>query len=423
MRTLVVHHASATRAAIALGLCCFSVGAIAGVVVPATGPTASAKSGGNGPSGASAEQHGAPKAAQHLRSMDGGTGLYFLPPLPGRPNYVRPGVDTAYQSTSPLSPKEIEWIKRRMADSQYAMHKGAPLDIKNPIMQVAMGPGGDVPVIRVARGYVTTLSVVDSEGNPWPITSYVIGGGSEAGAAIFNVQSPVNGGGGQRLLQPTPASSAAGGKSGKPVLATMPSNMLTLSPAYYGASSNMVITLEGQSTPIMVDIISGSPAAHQVYGMVTLRVDRMGPEAPVSIMQAPPPSPVQSQLMLFMAQTPPKDTVSLRASGGYGVHAWNWRGQTIVRSRVPLAMPAWTAEIQQDGVRVYETPMTTQLLLRTQNGMENVTLRKSNDLLEDPDANYLIATKVAAVAPKSAPAPVLQHAKAAPPIIRLLGGK
>jgi intracellular multiplication protein IcmK len=356
-----------------------------------------------------------PATGSPQRSLDGGTGLYYLPPLPGRPSYVRPGVDTEYQQTSPLSVKEIEWLKKRMAASQYAMHKGSPLTIRNPILHVAMGPGSTVPVVHVARGYVTTLSIVDSEGNPWPITSYVIGGGAEAGATIFNVQSPVNIGGTRAAA---PAATTAT-KSAKPVPASLPDNMLTLSPAYYGASSNMVVTLLGKSTPIMVDIISNSPTDKKVYGMVTLRVNRLGPDARPAIMQAPPPSPVQSDLMLFMEQTAPKGSEPLKASGGYGVKAWNWNGQTVVRSRTPLAMPAWTAEIQQNGVRVYQVPMTTQLLLRTDTGMKNVSLRRAEDSLENPDANYLIGTPITKSLPKAVAAP---PTKIAPPIVQLIGG-
>jgi hypothetical protein len=416
-----MRHRSLTALAVAVAASIpFSGVALAGVVVPqASSNLRAVPVTGTAEQPASAtSQTAAPVTEDPQSSMDGGTGLYYLPPLPGRPAYVRPGVDTEYQQTSPLSVKEIEWLKKQMAASQYAMHKGAPLTIRNPILQVAMGPGSAVPVVHVARGYVTTLSIVDSEGNPWPITSYVIGGGAEAGAAIFNVQSPVSIEGNAAAA---PAGATTGSKtaSGKSVPASLPSNMLTLSPAYYGASSNMVVTLLGKSTPIMIDIISNSPTDQRVYGMVTLRVNRLGPKARPAIMQAPPPSPVQSDLMLFMEQTAPKGSETLKASGGYGVRAWNWNGQTIVRSRVPLAMPAWTAEIQQNGVRVYEVPMTTQLLLRTDVGMKNVSLRREEDHLGNPNANYLVATPVAKAKPKATPVPANNIA---PPLVQLRGG-
>ncbi len=419
--------------AVAATLACgIPVGAMAGVVIPSSQassnsplkavpvpdsgtpqPVSGASTQTTNPSSSTNPQ--SQVAQQQQTSMDGGTGLYFLPPLPGRPAYVRPGVDSAYQQQSPLSVKEIEWLKHQMAASQYAMHKGSPLTIQNPTLPVSMGPGSAVPVVHVARGYVTTLSVVGIDGNPWPITSYVVGGGSEAGAAIFNVQAPAN-------IENNHAQAQATSKkdTGKPVKASLPSNMLTLSPSYYGASSNMVITLLGKSTPIMVDIISDSPTSKTVYGMVTLRVNRNGPNTPPAVMQAPPPSPVQSDLMLFMEQTPPHGSVTMKASGGYGVKAWDWNGNTIVRSRIPLAMPAWTAEIQQNGARVYQVPMTTQLLIRTDTGMKNIRLRRASNNMENPDANYLISAPVVAKSPEAAPAPKQVQVKA-PPLVKLMG--
>lgn len=373
--------------------------AFAGVV---TADTSSSQGGGQTATAGAGGNHQTLRDENAQTSLDGGQGIYFLPPLPGRPKDVRPGVDMEYQTVSPLSTKEIQWVKQQMADSQYAMHETSPLRIDNPILTVNVGPGSQVPVIRLARGYVTTLSVVDASGNPWPVTAYVVGGNDgsgSAGSGMFAIQAAGNV---SLKVAATTAKSGANQESD----ATLPPNLMTISPRFFGAASNMVVTLKGMSTPIMLDLRTGKPAGKSVDGMVTLRIDRMGPDSPTPVMQAPPPSPVESSLLLFLSQTPPKGAVDLHASGGYGVVAWKWNGKTIVRSRIPLAMPAWTAEISQDGVRVYSLPETRQLLLRAPSGMEPVTLNEAGEEWQNPDANYLLSTPAKPTPQSPPPAPV-----------------
>ena len=314
---------------------------------------------------------------QSQESLNGMGGRYFLPPLP-EPSTIRPMVGTQYQEQFPLSTKEIQWIKRQMQDDQYAIHKGAPLQIQNPSLPVSLGPGAKVPTIILSPGYVTTISIVGEDGSPWPVTSRQIGGGTsftvsavsqDMGAPRGQTVAKSRSGTPQGVapkqgVAPLQGVGAAASTSSRLVPDRLPSNLLTISPLYFGSSSNMMLTLKGVSTPLMVNIVADGPHAKTVDGMVTLRVDQHGPDAPPPMYAPPPPSAVNPDLMLFLSQTPPKGAVRLRASGMFGVKAWAWNGRVIVRTHIPLLSPAWTAEVRQDGEMVYDLPKTRVLMLR-----------------------------------------------------------
>ena len=302
---------------------------------------------------------------QAQKSLNGMGGRYFLPPLPG-PAYVRPMVNTQYQEQFPLSPHEIQWVKQQMQDDQYAIHKGAPLKIENPSLPVSLGPGAQVPTIHLAPGYVTTISVLGEDGSPWPVTSRQVGGGLSF--SVSAVSQDAGAPSGRSATMKTGAISkngaSTGSSAGHPQPVRLPSNLLTISPKYFGSSSNLVLTLKGLSAPVMVNVVADGPHDPTVDGMVTLRVDRHGPDAPPPLYAPPPPSAVNPDLMLFLAQTPPQGAKALHASGGFGVRAWAWNHRVIVRTRIPLLSPAWTAEVRQDGVTVYDLPKTRVLMLR-----------------------------------------------------------
>ncbi len=313
------------------------------------------------------------KPSMPVESMDGGQGPYALPPLP-TPAYIRPGVGMAYQEQAPLSTKEIQWLKSQMAAAQYAMHKGAPLVIENPEIPVDVGPGASVPTIHVQPGYVTTLSILGEGGRPWPITSFTVGGGIQEFGVRALVQSATNGYG-----------SVQSGKKDKQVpsstnnqvfLGGVPTNIITIAPRFLGSSSNLVITLKGLSTPIMLNLVAGGPDTKDVDGMVTARLNREGPDAPPALMEAPPPSAVSPNLLSFLEQVPPKSAKQLHVVGGYSssIQVWSWNNELVTRTRVPLVSPAWTSQARQGDVSVYVIPKTNSILVRTDDGVRMVRI-------------------------------------------------
>ncbi|MHB1659485.1 MAG: DotH/IcmK family type IV secretion protein [Acidithiobacillus sp.] len=324
---------------------------------------------------------------QARKSLNGMGGRYFLPPLPG-PAYVRPMVNTQYQEQFPLSPHEIQWVKRQMQDDQYAIHKGAPLKIENPSLPVSLGPGAQVPTIHLAPGYVTTISVLGEDGSPWPVTSRQVGGGLSFSVSAVSQDAGAPSGKSSSMTTGAPSKKGAAHTSkGRPQPVRLPSNLLTITPKYFGSSSNLVLTLKDLSTPVMVNVVADGPHDPAVDGMVTLRVDRHGPDAPPPLYAPPPPSAVNPDLMLFLAKTPPQGAKALHASGGFGVRAWAWNHRVIVRTRIPLLSPAWTAEVRQDGATVYDLPKTRVLMLRDDMSAAGGSWQARTVLLSSVDVN------------------------------------
>jgi intracellular multiplication protein IcmK len=214
----------------------------------------------------------------------------------------------------------------------------------------SIDPGSTPAVIHLVPGYITAMSVVGRDGTPWPIVTESVGSSQQ-----FDISSPAQAGGTQ----------SNGGKVA--VSNGAPSNLLTINPRFFGATSNLVLTLKGLDTPLVVMLESGSPTGTVVDGRVTLRVNRDAPDAPPPTVMAPPPSPVDTTLMSFLEGTPPKEAKTLPMDA-VGVEGWSWNNSLIVKTRDTLVLPAWTAQVQQDGVSVYQIPMTGSITVREANG-------------------------------------------------------
>lgn len=279
----------------------------------------------------------------------------YMPSLP-KPADVRPGVSDATQDQFPMSDAEIQWVKEQMKNNQYALHKGNPIKQDNRMIQVSVDPGSSSPTIHVLPGYVSSISVVGRDGTVWPIVTQNTGSPKQ-----FTVESPAQ----------TPGKGSSAGKNNETNGA--PRNLLTIQPLFFGANTNIMLTLQGLDTPLLINVESGSPSNTTTDGHVTLRVNRDAPNTPPPILTPPPPSPVDSTLFGFLEKVPPKGAVEL-ATNTPGVMAWSWNNSVIVRSKDTLVIPAWTAQVSQDGVSVYEVPQTDTITVRGSTGTINIVL-------------------------------------------------
>lgn len=270
-----------------------------------------------------------------------------LPPLPGSPAQIKENINARF----PLSDSEIEMLKRKIMDTESAVHKSPLLATKNPLISVNVGPGSVTPIIHVAKGYVTTLSVLDQQGNPWTVTSYTSGGGK-----AFAVHAVVEGG-------------ASGDKKN-----TTPSNLLTVTPNSESSSTNLMLTMDGSADPIMLVLVANGPDDTSVDGMVSLRIDRDSPLARPPVVMPPPPTTVQPDLLLFLNQVPPKGADPVDIHSGFDLQVWGWKDQMVVRTILPLLSPAWSDEVEQNNVRVYVIPKSQVLLFQTEQGPKEIPI-------------------------------------------------
>lgn len=281
---------------------------------------------------------------------------YVLPPLPV-PNDIRAPVGAAGNASSILSRKEILWVKNKMDEAEAAAHYRPQVNISNPLLALPTGPGSKIVDIKLAPGFSTTLSFVDSSGAMWPVTSFWSGGGKSIeistpsalnSAGAFTPQTSVSKDG-----KSTAGKISAEQKAAMSAGMVLPDNLLTISPNAYGASTNLMVTLKGMDTPIMIMLTAINPDEKESYGSVTLRLNKRGPQAVPTLLISPPPSTVNPELMSFMSDTPPKGADPLKVNGISDTKAWSYNGNVIIRTRWSVFSPGWTEETQQDGYSVY----------------------------------------------------------------------
>lgn len=298
----------------------------------------------------SAESGGKPQITQSPNND-------YLPALP-TPDSIRAGVRDGLASTMPLSAEEIQWIKKQADTSQYMLHKDVRVKTSSRVIAVSVDPGSTPPLVRVRPGYVTAVSIVGKDGVAWPVVTV-----SSGADKVFSVDAPslaVGRGGGEST-----------GGNGAPI------NLITVQPTYFGASTNIMLTLKGLDTPLILMAESDKPEGGVVDSHVTLRLNRNSPDAPPPVVIPPPPSPLDAQLLQFLENTPPKGA-QVVSSGAPDIQVWRWNESVIVRSARTLILPGWIAAVKQDGYTVYHLPPTDFITVRnTDGGASHLVLGKS----------------------------------------------
>lgn len=272
----------------------------------------------------------------------------YLPALP-TPKDVRPGVRDGMASKFPLSDDEIRWIRQQTEKNQYATYAGPDLKPDSRILLTSVDPGSAPPTIHVMPGYVTAISVVGDDGTPWPVVTTDMGAGRQ-----FTIGTPAQA-----------AGKTGGNQDGsKGMTNGAPTNLITIQPKFFGSSTNVILTLKGLDVPVILVARSGKPDGKEVDGRVVLRINRAAPDSPPPIMTPPPPSPVDSDLIQFIENTPPKDAVPVPVKSTLA-SVWRWGGGIVVRTRSRMILPSWIAFVKQDGWNVYQLPQTDFIRLLT----------------------------------------------------------
>lgn len=190
---------------------------------------------------------------------------------------------------------------------------------------VNLAPGATPPVIRLARGFVTSMVFLDSTGAPWPIAAYDLGDPS-----AFNIQWD---------------------KTGN----TM---MIQASKLYtYG---NLAIRLQGLNTPVMMTLVPGQKA---VDYRVDLRMQGYGPNAKATPTGRSVPPGANQLLLSVLDGVPPAGSSRLTVSGG-DAKAWLLGDKVYVRTRLTVLSPGWISTMTSaDGMHVYEMQKSPVLLV------------------------------------------------------------
>lgn len=239
----------------------------------------------------------------------------------------------------PLSPKQIVRLHQMFAASQAAAAQspGTPPKPTATSEFVKLAPGSTPPVIRLGKGFVTSVVFLDSTGAPWPIANYDIGD-PQAFNIVWNKKDNTL--------------------------------MIQAEKAYkYG---NLAVRLRDLNTPIMITLIPGQQA---VDYRVDMRVPGIGPKAKnIPTGNGLPQAASSPQLLSVLDGAAPRGGVALKVYGAV-MQAWEVGTTIYVRTRDTVLSPSWLASMASaDGTKVYKLQQTPVLLVSVDGKVTTVRL-------------------------------------------------
>ncbi len=239
--------------------------------------------------------------------------------------------ERAYEGLVPLGPSEVRDVMSRYERTQKSAIPPAGGQPRGQvrIKTLSLEPGGDPPTVNVASGYVTTITVLDATGQPWPIMDLGIGGNFEV-------------------------TKTGGGEGSTHVVRVMP-----LTRFGYG---NLSVLLQDLSTPIIFKLAAGGSTVDYRFDA---RVPQLGPNAKLSLIGRRRLDAGSALIMTFLDNAPPPDARRVRLAGADArTLAWTLNDRMFVRTPLTMLSPSWDASVSSaDGTTVYELNQTPVLLM------------------------------------------------------------
>lgn len=231
------------------------------------------------------------------------------------------------------TPREIKEVQRRDKEIERAIYESIPPQSLTNIIEVSLKPGSTPPIIYVAPGHVSALTVIDSTGMPWPITNVLIG----------NVQD----------------------YTVEAVAAHEYKNLVAIIPKRQFGDTNLTMTLVKQPTPITLRLVSSGKRFHATP---VIQIDGYGPFAK---------KPIFSEIALLE-----DDAVMKNVIFGIGpsnaervvttdgnVEAWRVGGNLFIRTNYKLVTPLPISTYNgTGGFSAYKVPFIPVASMRNKQG-------------------------------------------------------
>lgn len=255
--------------------------------------------------------------------------------------------DMAVQQLMPMKTEQI----RELYELFITHRRAAETPIRIPetrsrVQVISLEPDSIPPVIHMAPGYVTTVSILDSSGAPWPIQDLSYAGD-------FTVAAPENGG---HLMRIT-AQSAHG-------------------------VGNMSLRLVDLITPIIFTLTTDIETVDYRY---EARLTKPGPLAKTPIIEYGGLNTVagtDSNLVAVLDGALPAGAERLRVRGADPrTAAWRMGGRVYLRTPLSLLSPAWDSSVSSsDGTTVYTMNDTPVVLLSDQGRMVRAHITAADEV-------------------------------------------
>lgn len=261
----------------------------------------------------------------------------------------RDAFDAAITGLFPLRPDEIQRLLLHYDETQKAA-EDPPHGYPRPevsVQDISLDPGAMPPVIRTAVGHVTTLTVLDVTGAPWPIQDV-------SWAGDFEIMEPEEGG-----------------------------HMIRIIPMAHNAYGNMSVRLLTLKTPITFSL---RVDRETVDYRIDARVPEFGPLAETPLIDGGTQLVAGNALLTSVLDgVPPGGAEKLSVSGVDGrTTAWRINGMTYVRTPMTLLSPGWESSVSSaDGMNVYVLADSPVLLLSDKGRFLRAHLAEKEDFFDE----------------------------------------
>jgi intracellular multiplication protein IcmK len=259
--------------------------------------------------------------------------------------------NAALQSVLPLRPEEIRTLLEHFDRTQESVEVPVYPSPKPEIAveTISLDPGAPPAVINVAYGNVTTLTILDMTGAPWPIEDISWAGNFEI------VES----------------SSSQG------------SHIIRISPQSEFANGNMSIRLLTLKTPVILSLETSRDKVHYRFDAI---IPDYGPMAEAPLIDKGISTVAgDTNIASILQGVIPEKATKLDVSGVDGrTTAYSFSGQTFIRTPLTLLSPAWNSSVTSaDGMRVYSIKGSPVLLLSDKGRMVRARVSARENILGD----------------------------------------
>lgn len=230
----------------------------------------------------------------------------------------------------PLSSEQIRTTLESFKKNREAAE--TPIAMPTPLVHVedvSLDPSQVPPVIRTASGRVTTLTILDSTGSPWPIQDV-------SWAGKFTVSPPEEGG-----------------------------HVIRITPDTTHGAGNLSVRLVDLITPVTFTLETG---LKEVYYRFDVRIPKRGPLAKAPLIEHGGLKMVagkDEKLVPVLDGTPPDGSEKLKVKGvDERTNVWRIDGRIYLRTPLTLLSPSWDSSVSSaDGMNVYILNDTPVILL------------------------------------------------------------
>ncbi|PCJ02002.1 MAG: type IV secretion protein DotH [Alphaproteobacteria bacterium] len=259
--------------------------------------------------------------------------------------------DQALKTLLPLRPGEIrtllEHFDRTVESTQLPVHPYPRPELT--VQNISLDPGVQPLTVKMAHGYVTTISMLDSSGQPWPIEDM-------SWVGEFKIQE-------SQVHETT--------------------HMIRVSPETSFAHGNISMRLAGLNAPVILTFETNRDLVHYRFDAI---IPKMGPSATTPLIDTGVTlTSGDPDMSIALGGVVPGDAEILNVSGVDGrTTAYIYNGLTYVRTPLTLLSPGWNSSVTSaDGTKIYALEDTPVILLSDRGRMVRAYLTEREDLLDE----------------------------------------